>query len=120
MAFRLDEQVTLIAFAGSESAQIIIDGRPFVFAENSDVDVAWAPVDAPRRVPGGAFLQIRVRGEGVIRIPSSTMPPRIRLVAEGNGPGSLGTEVPCAQTEGTLTFTATAGLSGRWLYAVPA
>ena len=120
MAFRVDAQGNLIAFAGSGSTQITVDDRQVVFAEGRDIDVAWAPVGDARRVPGGAVLQVRVRGEGHVRIPLSGLPAALVLVAEGPQPGSRGETVPCTCSGDVLAFSAVPALSGRWLYALPA
>ncbi len=118
MTFRLNDHDELIAFAGSGSTSITVDGQQAVFAKGLDVDAAWAPVSDARRVPGGAVLQIRIRGEGRIHIPIPDLPESLALVAEGAKPGSRGESVPCSIDGGVLTFDVTAALSGRWLYAL--
>ncbi|MGH2346281.1 MAG: hypothetical protein ACRDG4_13730, partial [Chloroflexota bacterium] len=120
VAFRVNGQGELIAFAGSGAGQISIDGRLTVFADGLDLDVAWAPVSEVRRVPNGALLQVRVRSEGRIRIPVPGLPRDLTLVAEGAHPGSRGEEIPCSNEGGILAFTAVTAHSGRWLYALKA
>ncbi len=120
MAFRLNALGDLIAFAGNGADRIAIDGRLTVFAEGENLDVAWAPVSEACRLPNGALLQIRVQGEGGIRIPVPGLPHDLTLVAEGAHPGSRGEEIPCSNAGGILAFAATNALSGRWLYALKA
>jgi hypothetical protein len=120
MAFRVNAQGDLIAFAGSGAGWIGIDDRRTVFAEGLDLDVAWAPVSDACRIPAGALLQIRVRGEGAIRIPVPDLPGTLILVAEGPHPGSRGEQIVCSSEEGILAFTATPAVSGRRLYALKA
>jgi hypothetical protein len=120
MAFRLNAHGELLAFAGSGASQITVDGRRTVFADVSDVEVAWAPVSEARRVPDGALLQIRVRGEGRVRIPVPDLPCALTLVAEASHPGSRGEQITCSSDSGILAFTVSPSLSGRWLYALKA
>lgn len=118
-AFRVDAGGALRAFAGNGSDRIAIDGREIIFAECNDLEVAWAPVAEVRRVPGGPVLQIRVAGEGRVRIPVAGYPGGLTLVAEGAQPGSRGESIACSHDGDTLTVPITAALSGRWLYVLP-
>jgi hypothetical protein len=119
LAFRVNQRGELIAFAGSQARRIMIDGHQTVFADRELPEVAWAPVPRSRQVPGSAVLQIMSRGEGTLRIPASTLPARLELVAEGPAPGSRGAVVPSRREDGSLVFTVTREVTGRWLYAVP-
>ena len=56
MAFRLDPQGNLIAFAGANCREITVDGRTTAFGQQALPLVAFAPLNAARRVPGGADL----------------------------------------------------------------
>lgn len=117
-AFRVNARGDLVAFAGNGATEIRIDGRRTVFAEGLDLDVAWAPVGEACRVPVGALLRVRVRGEGRIRIPVPDLPASLVLLAEGPKPGSRGERIPCSISGSILEFTTTVALSGRWLYVV--
>ncbi len=118
VAFRLDDAGNLIAFAGSGSSAITIDGRTFAFADGSFSQVAWAPVAQERRIPGGAILQILARGTGTLRIPAAGLPP-LSVVAEGRTPGSRGAEASATRDGDSPVVTVTRAESGRWLYGVP-
>jgi hypothetical protein len=118
MAFRVDAEGRLTAFAGGGSREITVDGKRTLFAEQPVDSIGWAPVAAMRRVPGGAVLQIKVRGAGTVHIPVADVKAPLALVAEGDKPGSRGQSVPATQEQGVLTFQLTPELNGRWLYAV--
>jgi len=120
VAFRVDDQGRLVAFAGSWGDRVTVDGRETVFADKPLSLVSWAPVPQERRVPGGAILLMWVQGEGEIRVPAFTLPERVRLFAEGTAPGSRGTEIPCRREGEMLVFDVTAETQFRWLYVVPA
>ena len=118
VAFRVDGQGNLIAFAGRKCHEITVDGRRTVFA-GSDVDeIGWAPVPAARRVEGGAVIQIQVSGAGMVYIPAAGLPASLTLFAEGPKPGSRGKRIPCRREGDTLVFQVTNELRGRWLYGV--
>jgi hypothetical protein len=119
VCFRVNQRGELIAFAGGQAREISIDGRKTVFADRELSEVAWAPVPRQRQVPGGAVLQIMSRGEGTLRIPASTLPAALEIVAEGPTPGSRGATVPSRREHGALVFTVTRKMVGRWLYGVP-
>lgn len=118
MAFRQGAGGGLIAFAGSETAGITVDGRQYAFAAKPLAQLAFAPVAAGRRVPGGAVMQILAAGEGAVTIPVAEGGGAAKLVAEGATPGSRGAEVASRLEGGRLTFTLTPEISGKWLYLV--
>jgi hypothetical protein len=108
----------LVAFAGSQCDRIKVDGKEVVFADRPIGQLAWAPVDRTRRVPGGAVMQAMVYGEGKLSLPiPKGLTPR-RLVAEGATPGSAGTSIPVVVENGVLRFEVTQATAGRWLYAL--
>jgi hypothetical protein len=119
MAFRVDAQGELIAFAGSGATRVTIDGRETVLADQPFGQAAWAPVPETRRVEGGAVLQVMAYGTGVLRVPAATLPENLDLVAEGSKPGSRGAPIPSRRENGALVFTVTPDIAGRWIYAVP-
>ena len=119
VAFRLDGEGNLIAFAGRKCHEISIDERKTVFADADVDEIAWAPVAAARRVKGGGVIQIQVVGTGTVRIPAAGLPARMALYAEGPKPGSRGARVPCTREGNDLVFTMINELRGRWLYGVP-
>jgi len=120
VAFRVDEQGTLLAFAGSGATEITVDGRRTVFAEGDGAELAWAPVPSERRVAGGALLQIKINSAGRFRIPMAALPPQLQLISEGAAPGSRGVGVPLYRTDDVLQVTITSELAGRWIYGVAA
>jgi hypothetical protein len=118
VAFRTDRSGGLVAFAGSDCHKITVDGKTTVFADNDIPQLAFAPVQESRRVPGGAALQIMVYGTGTLRLPAAHLSAGVRLFAEGSAPGSRGDAVACRIQDGSLVFTVDAAHQGRWLYAV--
>ncbi|MBI4559202.1 MAG: hypothetical protein HY706_16580 [Candidatus Hydrogenedentes bacterium] len=118
MAFRVNEAGDLVAFAGSGSKEVSINGKTFVFADQELPQIAWAPVPAERRVDGGAILQLMVHGSGTIRIPDAGMPQSLALVVEGPVPGSRDKTIPHRRENGSLTADLMPHTSGRWIYAV--
>jgi hypothetical protein len=118
VAFRVDGQGNLIAFAGRACREISVDGRRTVFADRPMDEIGWAPVGPERQVPGGALIQIQVSGRGTVRIPAAALPPGIALFVEGAKPGSRGALVPCRREKDSLLFDATEQLRGRWIYGV--
>jgi hypothetical protein len=119
IAFRVDKEGHLIAFAGSACRKIMVDGKETVFADRDIPQLAWAPVPPERRVAGGALLQAMVYGTGAIRIPAAGLPENLQLYVEGPKPGSRGEAVPVRREDGALVFTVTEKQAGRWLYAAP-
>lgn len=116
LAFRMLDG-KLAAFAGSACSGITVDGTEWKLADSPMGSIAWGPVSEDRRVPGGAVLQILVRGQGQVRIPVMG-PEDLLLFAEGAKPGSRGVAVPVKVESGWLTFEVTPGVNGRWIYAV--
>jgi hypothetical protein len=118
LAFRVDGQGNLIAFAGRKCHEITVDGRRTVFADGDIDEIGWAPVATERRVEGGALIQMQVSGTGTVRIPAAGLPAELALFVEGPKPGSRGARVACRRENGALVFEATQELRGRWLYGV--
>jgi hypothetical protein len=120
VGFRLDDRQRLVAFAGRHGDRIGIDDHDHVFADRPVAFVAWAPVAAHRRVPGGAVAEIWVQGEGRIRVPLSEQVKDGRLFAAGRRPGEAGAPMP-SRTEGSvLEFDAGPGKAQGKLYLLPA
>ncbi len=120
VAFRVTDDGGLVAFAGSGSTRIAVDGRETVFADAPFGQVAWAPVSENRRVPDGALMQMMAHGAGTLRIPAATLPESLEVVAEGPSPGSRGNVVTSRREADVLVVTIEPGSSGRWLYVAPA
>lgn len=118
VAFRVDEQGNLVAFAGRKCHEITIDGRRTVFADRDMDIVGWSPVARERRVQTGAVMQIQASGTGQVRIPAMGLPRGLSLYAEGPKPGSRGEPIPFRREESALVFHATKELKARWLYGV--
>jgi hypothetical protein len=120
VAFRVDHMGNLIAFSGRKSREITVDGKRFTFADHPIDAIAWAPVEAARRIDPGVRLQIRIDGEGAVSIPAAWLPPNLRLYTEGQTPGSRGEAVDSRFADGMLYFKAAKENSGRWIYGVAA
>lgn len=118
IAFRVDPMGNLIAFSGRKSREITVDGKRFTFADRPIDAIAWAPVEAPRRIDPEVLLQIRIDGEGAVSIPAAWLPPNLSLYSEGKTPGSRGEAVDSRFADGMLSFKATGENSGRWIYGV--
>jgi len=106
VAFRLDARQSLIAFGGYDCARIRLNGRDHVFADQSLSHVAWAPVAEPRRVPGGAILELWVQGQAKVRVPVSDQVSAGMLFFQGARPGAIGEPVPATLRDGFLEFEA--------------
>lgn len=118
VAFRVDSTGNLLAFSGRKSREIVVDGKRFVFADTPIDAIAWAPVEAARRIDPGVRLQIRIDGEGEVCIPAAWLPASLKLYWEGQTPGSRGEALDFRLTDGILSFKATRVNSGRWIYGV--
>ena len=93
MAFRVDEQGGLIAFAGSVSTRITVDGRATIFADAPFGQVASAARTPARRVAGGAWCKSSRTARACCR-PRGALPESVEVVAEGPAPGTWGAIVP--------------------------
>lgn len=119
VAFRVNEEGALIAFAGKNCSQISVNGRTFPFADQPMPFIAWAPVEDAQKVENGAVLQMFFSGAGKVRIPLVNMPPVLHVMAQGPTPGSKGETIPSAIENGVLVFDIPANAGNRWIYAVP-
>lgn len=119
MAFRVDDQGQLVAFAGRGSNAITVDGRTTTFADGPLPLVVFAPLAESRRVPGGAIAEAVIQGTGNVRLPATGLPAAVRLFAEGPTPGSKGDEVPHERIEQAIAIDVTPAISGRRLWIVP-
>lgn len=119
MAFRVDDQGTLLAFAGHGCRQITVDGQTTVFAEQPLSLVSFAPVAEACRVPGGAVGQIAIHGHGSVRLPGSLVPEKAKLVVEGPLLGSRGPELAYQRDGQSVQLTLGPGESGRRIWIVP-
>jgi hypothetical protein len=119
VAFRLDAQGNLLAFAGYNCREITIDGRMTVLSEKPTSLISFSPVGENRRVPGGAIYNARIQGAGAVRIPAQALPAGVKVFAEGPSPGSKGAEVACRRESQTLTVDMTPVASDHQLWFVP-
>lgn len=120
LAFRLDGEGDVEAFAGSQFDSVTIDGREWKFTDSRVPHLIFGPVPAERRVPGGAIFMVRYDGTGSLRIPAKGLPSRLRAFTEGPKPGSKGAEVSCRLEPGFLVLEGVAGVTpGRWIYVTP-
>ncbi len=116
VAWRVNDAGDLIAFAGIRCRGITVNGRTFEFADTPLAMIAWTPVAAERRVPGGAVFQAAVHGQGTVRIPLGDLPPNLEVFAEGPTPGSRGQAVPSRIEDRTLVLEIGPNEAGRWLW----
>ncbi|MBI3851048.1 MAG: hypothetical protein HY298_12345 [Verrucomicrobia bacterium] len=110
VAFRLDDRGALIGFAGHNCRRIVVDGHEHNFASQPMALMAWAPVLPARRVPGGAVLELWVKGDAEVSVPLSAGVTKGRLFFRGARPGSLGEAVESVCENGGLRFKA----QGAW------
>ncbi len=118
VSFRADTDGILVAFAGSNCKQITVDGRTTVFADAPMGLVSFAPVEATRRVPGGAVMQMLVYGSGTVRIPLRGVTGPVELVLQGRQLGSRGRVVPSKIEDRTLVFESSPA-THNWMFVVP-
>ncbi len=117
MGFRLDARQQLAAFAGHDCNRLEVDGKEHVFADAPLAFVAWAPVLASRRVPGGARLEVWVQGTANVTIPLPEGFADGELHFQGASVGLAGGRVPGAECrEGVLRLRAEAGWGQAHLY----
>ncbi len=119
VSFRAGAEGDLVGFAGHDAKEITVDGRTTVYADAPMPLVAWAPVQAERRVEGGAVLQLMVHGTGKVRIPALGLPEQMHFVVEGTMPGSRGGVVPSHREGDVFVLEIGPGASGPWIYGVP-
>lgn len=118
VAFRLDQKGQLIAFAGSQTKGITVDGKAFHFGDACPPLFAWGPVPPHRRVHPGVVMMLMAHGAGTLRIPAAHLPAEIDLFSEGQQPGSRGLLITSHREGDALIVDLTAQNSGRWVYAV--
>jgi hypothetical protein len=119
LAFRVNAQGDLVAFAGTGCRQITVDGRTTVFADQSASLVSYAPVDVSRQVPNGATGQIMIQGQGDVRLPSHVVPEKATLVVEGPLAGMRGPELAYRRDGHTVVLSISPKESGRCIWVVP-
>ena len=118
VAFQPAADQRLAAFSGYDCETITIDGVEHRFADRPLAHVAWAPVAANRRVPGGAVLEVWATGAAQLRIP---LPPGLtaaRLFQQGPRLGSVGGEVPLRLEAGHAVIATKAEWGGGHLYLI--
>ena len=120
VAFRVDSQGNLIAFAGSTCREITVDGRTATFSDKPLSLVAFAPIGAARRVSGGAIGTVCIRGDGEVRIPAEGLPAKVKLFTQGPTLGSKATEVASHREDQTQAVHITPAESGQQIWIVPA
>jgi len=120
MAFRLERQRQLAAFGGYDCSSIRIEDRDYIFADRSVGHVAWAPLPADRRVPGGAIMELWILGEANLKIPLPDGLLAARVYLQGSRLGSAGSEVAVRVHDGVLEFQSQGGWGHAHLYILPA
>jgi hypothetical protein len=116
VAFRMDADGDLLAFDGRDCREISIDGTTTIFADRDMERVAWTPVPEIRQVPGGAFFQIYLEGEGKVSIPMKTVRKKLKMFDESIIQGTAGEEIPFKYNKGVITVDLNKNNTGRWLY----
>jgi len=116
VAFRMDNDGNLIAYAGHDCASITIDSRKFVFADKPVGQIGWAPVPQSRQVENGAKLIVFCSTAGKIRIPANAYPDNLTFYAEGSIPGQKGEPVVCEREGDNLIIEITESVRSRWLF----
>jgi hypothetical protein len=118
VAFRMDKDGNLIAFAGYDCASITIDGAKFAFADKPVGQIGWAPVPQNRHVENGAKLMVFCNTAGKIRIPANAYPDNLAFYAEASTPGQKGESVLCELEGDNLTIEITESVKSRWLFGI--
>jgi len=118
VAFRMDNDGNLIAYAGYDCSSITIDDKKFVFADNLVGHIGWAPVPQSRQVENGAKLIVFCGTAGKIRIPASAYPDKLDFYAEGSIPGQKGESVVCEREGDNLVIEITESVKSRWLFGI--
>lgn len=120
VAFRVDAQNNLLAFAGSNCREITVDGRTTTFGEKPFALVTFAPIDESRRVSGGAIGTVCIQGDGDVRIPAHGLPAKVKLFTQGPKPGSKDAQAASHRDEQAEVVHITPAESGRQIWIVPA
>jgi hypothetical protein len=116
VAFRLDEDGDLLAFHGMDCREITIDGTTTAFADQDIDQVSWAPVVGKRQIPGKAFFQVYLEGEGEVSIPLKTDRKKLKMFDESIIQGTVGEEIPFKYKKGMITLELDGNNTGKWLY----
>ena len=119
LTFRLNDNNTLIAFAGRDTDRITVDGVTTVFADHPMPLVAWAPVRVDRLVEGGASHILFYWGEGELRIPVPGVQAPVSVVVQSAKPGSRGEALASRLEDECVVVTAEGRFANRWIYVVP-
>jgi hypothetical protein len=119
VAFRVDSQGNLLAFAGSNCRDITVDGQTTTFSNKPPALVAFAPIGEARRVSGGAIGTVCIHGDGEVRIPAEGLPAKVQLFTQGPTLGSKSTEVASHREDRTQVVHVTPAESGRQIWIVP-
>ena len=116
VAFRLDEEGDLLAFHGRDCREVTLDGKTFEFADSKVEQIAWTPVAAQRQIPGKAFFQIYLEGEGKVSIPLKTNRSNLKMFEESDIQGLAGNEIPFSYKKGKVILKLDDSNTGKWLY----
>ena len=114
LGFRMTGDGRLLAFYGSDSSKVEIDGRAFTYADRDIHEIAWAPVSKERRVKGGAILEIWTSGKAKVRVPVCEEVENPRLFIQG-AVGACGDEFACSFSDGILEFESPDGWTEFYL-----
>ena len=119
VAFRMDGDGNLIAFAGHDCANITVDGRRFDFADRPVGQIGWAPVPDNRQVENGAKLIVFCSTIASVRIPAGMYPDTMAFYTEGEVPGQKGKPVSCKREADYLVIEVTQAAVSQQLFGIP-
>ena len=118
VAFRMDEDNNLVAFAGYGSSGITVDGQRFDFADRPVGQIGWAPVPKNRQVDNGARLIVFCDTVASLRIPAKAYPDEINFYAEGAVLGQKGKPVASSRDGDYLAIEITEASASRTIFGV--
>ena len=116
LGFRLDGEGDLLSFYGRDCNEVTIDGKNTVFADSKVDLIAWMPVVQSRQIPGQAFFQIWLEGDGEVSIPLKTSKKKLKMFEESSVQGMAGKEIPFKYKKGRIILELNGDNTGKWLY----
>lgn len=115
-AFNEDSKGNLISFEGHNCDEVTVDGRTYHFANEKFSMISWAQVSNSEKIDYHAFMKVFIKGNGRITLPVEVKCSEIRFsrIVEGKIHYLNLTDVKL--NPGSVSFTATPRLSGKWIY----
>lgn len=118
VAFRMDSDGNLMAFAGHDCSDITINGKHFDFADHPVGQIGWAPVPESRQVENGAKLIVVCSSAASIRIPAAPYSDIKAFYAEGQMLGQKGESVSCKRAGEYLIIEIPQVATSRQIFGV--